>query len=272
MITQQHYNQLQKDLQEHNYLDDLEYGYIGEFEDAFKNLSIKENIFIIGDVHGCYDTLQALMNKLPQNAKVVFVGDIIDRGKYSKEVIKFIRDNNYDCVLGNHEILMIDSLYQSQCGKTMEKSGWYRQCGGEDTMKSYNNTLDQTFKDDLQWLNTLPYYLEYKDIKTTDGRYLVVSHSAISDYWKYKDFDNKSDEFKLFIEYMVWSRDKQIYDNKDIYNVFGHTIVSDAIVEKYYANIDTGCVYKEHRKYGNLSCLAFPAMQVITQQNIEGQK
>ena len=71
-----------------------------------------KNIYIIGDVHGCYKTLLALINKLPNkfDSKICFVGDLIDRGSNSKEIIKLIRDNNYDCVLGNHESYMIDSL------------------------------------------------------------------------------------------------------------------------------------------------------------------
>ena len=59
--------------------------------------------YIIGDVHGEFDSLKALKDKLPQNANLVFVGDLVDRGKKSKEVIDFVKDNNYLCVLGNHE-------------------------------------------------------------------------------------------------------------------------------------------------------------------------
>lgn len=64
--------------------------------------------YIIGDVHGEYDTLAALVEKLPKDADVVFVGDLIDRGAKSKEVIEFMRKNNYRSVLGNHEQLMIE--------------------------------------------------------------------------------------------------------------------------------------------------------------------
>lgn len=36
--------------------------------------------YIIGDVHGCYDTLIALIKKLPEKAEIIFLGDLIDRG------------------------------------------------------------------------------------------------------------------------------------------------------------------------------------------------
>lgn len=41
-----------------------------------------EPIFIIGDVHGCYKTLLALIELFPnkQNSKICFVGDLIDKG------------------------------------------------------------------------------------------------------------------------------------------------------------------------------------------------
>jgi len=45
----------------------------------------KKPIFVIGDVHGMYHTLLALLNKLPANADIVFVGDLIDRGRYSAD-------------------------------------------------------------------------------------------------------------------------------------------------------------------------------------------
>ena len=59
--------------------------------------------YVIGNVHGMHDTLLALLDKLPSNANIVFAGDLIDRGSKSAEVIKFVRENNFACVLGNHE-------------------------------------------------------------------------------------------------------------------------------------------------------------------------
>ena len=66
--------------------------------------------YVIGDIHGSYNTLLALIEKLPKDANIVFVGDLIDRGKYSSQVVKFIRKNRYKSVLGNHEIHLLNSL------------------------------------------------------------------------------------------------------------------------------------------------------------------
>jgi serine/threonine protein phosphatase 1 len=65
-------------------------------------------MIVIGDVHGGFDTLIKLIEKLP-NDNICFVGDLIDRGPKSAQVVDFVIENNYDCVLGNHEELMIHS-------------------------------------------------------------------------------------------------------------------------------------------------------------------
>ena len=62
--------------------------------------------YVIGDVHGEYDALIKLVSKLPKDAKLIFVGDLVDRGSRSAEVVKFVRDGGHLCVMGNHEYMM----------------------------------------------------------------------------------------------------------------------------------------------------------------------
>jgi len=62
-----------------------------------------EKHYIIGDIHGEYQTLLALVAKLPKDAKLIFVGDLIDRGLQSRELVEYIRKNNHQVVRGNHE-------------------------------------------------------------------------------------------------------------------------------------------------------------------------
>ena len=45
--------------------------------------------YVIGDVHGCINTLKELIDKLPVNANLIFVGDLCDKGKYSKDVLNY---------------------------------------------------------------------------------------------------------------------------------------------------------------------------------------
>jgi len=122
--------------------------------------------YIIGDVHGEYNTLLKLIEKLPKDAEIIFVGDLIDRGAKSRQVIELIRKNNYRCVLGNHEEFMID--YGASFTKSYPKSTnasymhtWYNN-GGDATLYSYdliqytggltcveNEEGMQQFKDDI---------------------------------------------------------------------------------------------------------------------------
>ncbi|AKF25467.1 hypothetical protein YH65_08835 [Sulfurovum lithotrophicum] len=51
--------------------------------------------YIIGDVHGHYDTLCTLVDRLPKNARLVFVGDLIDRGPKSRDVVRFVHEGGH---------------------------------------------------------------------------------------------------------------------------------------------------------------------------------
>jgi len=82
---------------------------IKAFTIEIKREFIMEQIYIISDVHGCYKTLLALIEQFlnKQNSKIVFVGDLVDKGKNTHDFIEFVKNNNYDCVLGNHDEMMI---------------------------------------------------------------------------------------------------------------------------------------------------------------------
>ena len=72
---------------------------------------------IIGDIHGCGDTLQALLSKLGYrntdgvyrhpDRKVIFIGDFVDRGPHQREVVEIVRSmveaDTALAVMGNHE-------------------------------------------------------------------------------------------------------------------------------------------------------------------------
>lgn len=228
-------------------------------KDMEKNL-----IYIIGDVHGCYKTLLALIEKLPnKSAKIAFVGDLVDRGANSRDVIEFIRSNSYDCVLGNHEKMMIDSFkYINVDNEYPILKRWIEKGGAMTTIKNYISKEDMV--EDINFLKTLPLYIEYKNIKDKNGRYLVISHSSVGKAWALKDSLNIED----FEAQVLWSRNKHC-DNSEIFNVYGHTILEEVYLNEYNANIDLGCYAKEKVANPRLCALEFPSMNIITQENIE---
>ncbi|MEP0144405.1 MAG: metallophosphoesterase family protein [Erythrobacter sp.] len=66
---------------------------------------------IIGDVHGCVDLLHRLLAKLPSDAQVILVGDYIDRGEDSADVLRYLC-NRQDliCLRGNHEDMLLQFI------------------------------------------------------------------------------------------------------------------------------------------------------------------
>jgi len=187
------------------------------------------NIFIIGDVHGCYYTLLKLVKKLPDNAELVFLGDLCDKGKHSQQVIEFVMVNDYQCVKGNHEY-----FYEKNMINAMEKnisSIWSKEkkYGGPQCIESYNGDF-KTMHRHLHWIKELPLYLQI-------GKYFIT-HGFALEYFDKKD--NKLYSKKLF--------SNRCYENTiepdvdpDIVNIFGHCCFENVKIGKKYICIDTGC-------------------------------
>lgn len=74
----------------------------------------KKRTIIIGDVHGCFDEVQDLLKKVrydSMNDRIIFTGDIVDRGPKSKEIIEFVVSTpNVHMIMGNHENKLIRYL------------------------------------------------------------------------------------------------------------------------------------------------------------------
>ena len=231
---------------------------------------MQKQLYIIGDVHGCYKTLMALVNKLPKDAKLCFVGDLCDRGSDSSKVIDFVKSNKHDSVLGNHEVMYIDAIEVHLEDKEISSDTkfWLNRCGGDTTIQSYIDK-HELLKSHLNWIKTLPLHIEYRDLKTKDGRYLVVSHSHVHKMWEYRNSPKDSIDYESFKTAVLFGRNKD-FDNKEIFNVFGHTPIQNPIIEKHKANIDLGCVYKpKNPNLGKLCALEFPSMNIITQDYLE---
>ncbi|MBL8994756.1 MAG: metallophosphoesterase [Spirochaetia bacterium] len=59
----------------------------------------------VGDVHGCYDELMLLIGKIkPEKSdRLIFVGDLINKGPRPGDVVDFVAENGFSCLMGNHE-------------------------------------------------------------------------------------------------------------------------------------------------------------------------
>ena len=116
-------------------------------------------MIVIADVAGQYDSLMRLLAKMPQE-RTVFLGDLIDRGPKSREVVAFVREKGHECVAANHEHFMIDWVRQNR---------WYAPTdwvvnGGRATLESYGLFGPERFTpqmvEDVEWMEKLPLYIE----------------------------------------------------------------------------------------------------------------
>ncbi|NJP08158.1 MAG: serine/threonine protein phosphatase [Leptolyngbyaceae cyanobacterium RU_5_1] len=117
---------------------------------------------IIGDVHGHYKGLMMLFEAIAPGAldQVYFLGDLIDRGPDSSQVVSFVQQGCHACLLGNHEQLMLDA-FPNGCPLTPALQAWLYS-GGRATIASYGNA--DVLLDHLNWMKTLPAYLDLGDI------------------------------------------------------------------------------------------------------------
>jgi serine/threonine protein phosphatase 1 len=227
----------------------------------------------------------ALMAKLPAGVPVTFAGDLIDRGPDSRKVIEFVKNGGYDCVVGNHEVMMVDELrFRTKEDGTEQAftdyyTGIWEMNGGDRCLQSY--LIDNgdgprvhdiaALKEHLAWLKTLPYHLHYDNLVDKHGQQLLVTHTTAADVW-----GEYSPENSIFKNSVIWDRENFPAKIEGIYNVYGHTPQKGgATVKKHFACIDTGAYFKGSANtggstpYGRMTALMFPEMTIIEQENVE---
>ncbi len=119
---------------------------------------------IIGDVHGHYEGLMTLLSAIAPTSddKVYFLGDLIDRGPDSAQVVNFVKKNNYPCLLGNHEQMLLNIF---NGGMTTQAMQAWLYGGGQATVASYHEATIPP--DHLDWFKNLPTYLDLGDVWLT---------------------------------------------------------------------------------------------------------
>ena len=227
---------------------------------------MSEQIYIIGDVHGCFNTLLELIKQFPNKEKsqICFVGDVIDRGLFSCDVVELIMQNGYKMVMGNHERRLLSNKFEFLNNKVPFDRSWFFGNGGEATYRSYLGQSTEFKQRHVDFLESRPVYLEFKDYKTQNGEHLVVSHSAVGNMWELRNDKYASEEFK---RHLLSGRGDEMQVS-GIFNIYGHTPVREVKFYKNSADIDTGCVFNEVG-FDKLSALEFPSMKIYTQRNVE---
>lgn len=117
-----------------------------------------QRIIFIGDVHGCFEELKLLLKKVKFQEgedRLIFLGDLINKGPYSKEVVEFVRSGKHECLMGNHELGFLRSLED----EAFFKKGF----------KKFYEDLGKERDEVIEWINNLPLYIEEDDFLCVHG-------------------------------------------------------------------------------------------------------
>lgn len=128
-----------------------------------------EVAYAIGDVHGMYGQLVALLQVIAEDAEthgkphvVVFLGDMIDRGPLSASVVGLVKSlcltepDKFKAIMGNHELLWLNAMSNPM---TQHVQFWAEN-GGAETYDSYQQEFVETRNEHLVWVSTLPLTVE----------------------------------------------------------------------------------------------------------------
>jgi serine/threonine protein phosphatase 1 len=215
-------------------------------------------LFAISDIHGCFKPFYELViNRinLKKSDRLILLGDYIDRGEQSREVVDFIMDlkkNGFNItpLTGNHEVMLVDSYNDPKMLPL-----WLMN-NGITTLLSFNiNDISEMEDKYLSFFTHMEHYV-------SAGNFLFV-HAGFNDLIT----DPFSDRY-----HMIWecsaSYNNPLLSGKTI--IHGHRPKRLDFVRKQISNksgvipIDTGCVYEKEMGYGFLSALEVNTMELTT--------
>jgi len=206
--------------------------------------------YVIGDIHGYFDKLMHVHDRICEDAltcqekQIILLGDYFDRGPQSREVYEFlISDRAFPgferiYLRGNHEQMLCDALTNTQdCAMFLRN-------GGQQTVESFAGSTHD-FKDVAAWIQTMPYFHEQ------DG--ILYVHAGVDP--RYTKFEDNSKNVLMWIRDVFLRHTDPFYTFK--YVIHGHTPTlfeqvgkREPIFLSNRINMDTGVCFD-----GNLSCL-----------------
>ena len=215
---------------------------------------------VIGDVHGHYDTLITLLDSISPTSEdeIYFLGDLIDRGPNSAQVVDLVMRNQYQCLRGNHEEMLLDVVGSGEVSIELYQ-GWLYS-GGHATVASYDNKIPQ---EHIDWIKSLPLYLDL-------GNFWLV-HAGVDPNIPLQQ--QSADQF-CWIREAFHSSDRAFFSDKLI--VTGHTITftlpgvqpGQIAAGPGWLNIETGAY---HHNSGWMTALDLNQQKVYQANTLDGR-
>jgi len=145
--------------------------------------------FAIGDIHGCADALQAVIDAIdPQPSdEIVTLGDYIDRGPSSRQVIEQLLELRKRCqlvtLMGNHELMLLEAL------ESVDHRAFWMRVGGDATVESYQGLIENIPPEHIEFIRAcLPYYENAENIfvhANYDGSLPLADQPDELLYWRH---------------------------------------------------------------------------------------
>jgi len=182
---------------------------------------------VIGDIHGCYDELLEVLQRVgfaPED-RVIAVGDLTVKGPKSREVLElFIQDSRFSSVIGNHDLALV-RYWKGETQKLKPSQEL-----------AFDELVDNQHL--LEFLATLPAYLELESH--------VVVHAGIR-----PGVPLNRQSLADLVELRTLGPDRTSREGTpwyDLYNdkkvaLFGHWPSSSPRIGRQAIGLDTGCVY-----------------------------
>ena len=229
--------------------------------------------WIIPDIHGCARTMKVLLEnvlKVTKDDELFFLGDYIDRGPASKDVIDYLMDLqekgwNIHCLKGNHEDYCVKAWEEDQkfhLFKPGIQKAW-EAVGAKETFSSFGVKRPREIpKKYIDWMKNLDYYYELEN-------YILV-HAGLNFRIK-NPFEDKHS--------MIWVRDFKV----DFEKTNGRRIIHGHLPEDYsfidfviknpkshdFIALDNGVFNTNKAGMGNLMAFNPDTNELIAQSNLD---
>lgn len=216
-------------------------------------------IFLVGDVHGCFQELELLLKKScfqPEKHRLILLGDLINKGPRSFEVLKWVKNQQnknqaVQTLLGNHELKFIRMLEKNEVPLPEQ-------------LQELKTQMGRNLPEWLKWLKSWPVYIEEKDFLAVHGGVIPGEHPRFSKpqwltnirHWDGQglNLNNPSDP--------PWHH---LYTGKKLV-VYAHWARQGLCVKHNSIGLDTGCVYG-----GHLTGVWLPSKKIVQVPSLQPQ-
>lgn len=183
---------------------------------------------VVGDIHGCYDELIALLDQLDlqREDRVIGVGDLTVKGPKNREVVElFSTDKRFQSVIGNHDLALVKKWKDPS--RPIKK-----------TQQNAYAELTQNGDSLLRYLSSLPYFIKLPEH--------IIVHAGVRPSIPLSQQDPKD-----FTELRTLGEDRTNRDGVPWYSeyqgpkkvIFGHWPSAEPRTGPFALGIDSGCVY-----------------------------